>query len=101
MSCVLNARIVGTRSTKTREYVARPSKWGNRFVIGKDGTREEVIEKYMDWFCEQDHLIAALDELRGKDLVCWCAPLRCHADFLLELASSINAPISAPVFRVE
>ncbi len=87
MSCVLNARIVGTRSTKTREYVARPSKWGNRFVIGKDGTR--------------DHLIAALDELRGKDLVCWCAPLRCHADFLLELASSINAPISAPVFRVE
>ncbi|GAG87489.1 unnamed protein product, partial [marine sediment metagenome] len=26
-------------------------------------------------------------ELKGKDLVCWCAPLPCHADVLLELAN--------------
>ena len=26
-------------------YVGRPSKWGNPFRIGKDGTREEVIKK--------------------------------------------------------
>lgn len=26
-------------------YIGRGSRWGNPFVIGKDGTREEVIEK--------------------------------------------------------
>ena len=30
--------------------------------------------------------MAALPELRGKDLVCWCAPLACHGDLLLRLA---------------
>lgn len=29
-----------------RVYIGRPSKWGNPFVIGRDGSREEVIEKY-------------------------------------------------------
>jgi hypothetical protein len=32
--------------------------------------------------------MAALPELRGKDLVCWCAPDACHADVLLELANA-------------
>ena len=27
-------------------YVGRGSLWGNPLVIGKDGTREEVIEKF-------------------------------------------------------
>ena len=65
-------------------YVGRPSKWGNPFRIGKDGTREGVIHLY------KIALIASkvdLSELRGKDLVCWCAPLPCHADILLELAN--------------
>jgi hypothetical protein len=31
--------------------------------------------------------MAALSELRGKDLICWCAPEACHADVLLELAN--------------
>lgn len=30
-------------------YIGRPSKYGNPFVIGKDGTREEVIAKYQQW----------------------------------------------------
>jgi hypothetical protein len=31
--------------------------------------------------------VAALHELRGKNLVCWCAPERCHAEVLIELAN--------------
>lgn len=27
-------------------YIGRPSKWGNPFIIGRDGTREEVIDNY-------------------------------------------------------
>jgi hypothetical protein len=31
-------------------------------------------------------LLRALDELRGRDLVCFCAPRPCHGDLLLRLA---------------
>lgn len=74
-------------------YVGRPSKWGNPFVMGKDGTRNEVVKKYkdhLDYVLEgspdvKDKLIK---ELKGKDLVCWCSPETCHADILLEYANA-------------
>jgi len=68
-------------------YVGRPSKWGNPFTVGKDGTRTQVIEKYRSMLLGNRQLIEALPELRGRDLVCWCAPAPCHADILLELAN--------------
>ncbi len=67
-------------------YIGRPSKWGNPFEIGKDGTREEVIAKYRDWIRTQPELMAALPELKGKTLGCWCAPQACHGDVLMELS---------------
>jgi Domain of unknown function (DUF4326) len=69
-------------------YVGRPSKWGNPFMIGRDGTRAEVIAKYRAWLLRNERLMAALPELRGKDLVCWCAPCPCHGDVLIELANA-------------
>jgi hypothetical protein len=63
------------------------SKWANPFHIGKDGTREEVIEKYREWILHRHELIASLDELKGKILGCWCAPHKCHGDVLVELAN--------------
>lgn len=74
---------------KQREgvYIGRPSRFGNPFVIGRDGTREEVIAKYRAWIMTQPDLLAALPELRGQDLLCWCAPKPCHGDVLLELAN--------------
>lgn len=67
-------------------YVGRPTKWGNPFIIGRDGDREAVIRKHREWLLRQPELMAALPELRGRDLVCWCAPEACHADTLAELA---------------
>lgn len=64
------------------------SKWGNEFVIGWDGDRTAVIAKYRVWICDQPELIAALPELRGRNLVCFCAPEPCHGDVLLELANA-------------
>jgi hypothetical protein len=87
MTVVLNAKQVGRRSSPDRVYVGRPSKWGNPFKIGHDGSREQVIARYREWILRQPALMAALPELRGKDLVCWCAPEPCHADVLLELAN--------------
>lgn len=69
-------------------YVGRPTIWGNPYVIGRDGDRDEVIRKYREYVTHRPDLLARLPELRGKDLVCWCAPKPCHADILLELANS-------------
>lgn len=68
-------------------YVGRPSKWGNPFEIGRDGTRMQVIAKYEQYVQDRPDMLAALSELRGKNLLCWCAPLPCHADVLLRLAN--------------
>jgi len=67
-------------------YIGRPSKWGNPFVIGKDGNRAGVIAKYADWIKTQPELLRALPEIRGKTLVCFCKPLACHGDVLAKLA---------------
>ena len=64
------------------------SKWANPFKIGRDGTRAEVISKYRDHLLSAPELMAALPELRGKDLACWCSPEPCHGEVLLELANS-------------
>jgi hypothetical protein len=69
-------------------YIGRGSKWGNPFRIGVDGERETVIARYAAWLRDQHTLLQALDELRGKDLVCYCAPLPCHGDLLLRLANA-------------
>lgn len=66
-------------------YIGRGSKWGNPFKIGWDGEREEIIDKYVEWIVEQPELMAALPELRGKVLGCWCKPLACHGDVLVQM----------------
>lgn len=68
-------------------YIGRPTKWGNPFQIGKDGTRGEVIGKYRAYLLSRPDLIeAARRELKGRDLVCWCAPKACHGHVLKEIA---------------
>jgi len=69
-------------------FVGRPSKWGNPFIRGVHGTREQVIEKFKTYLDEHPTLLeAARKELRGKDLVCFCWPAACHAEVLLKAAN--------------
>lgn len=82
------------------------SKRANPWVIGKDGTREEVIARYADWIKTQPELMAALPELAGKRLGCWCKGTNgmneaaCHGDVLArlvgELEGEANGWTSAP-----
>lgn len=78
-------------------YIGRPSKWGNPFTHLSQGTtaqyfmfsRDEAVDAYEQWLLKRPALVAAAkQELRGKDLVCWCAPARCHGDVLLKIANS-------------
>ena len=65
-------------------YVGRGSKWGNPFVIGKDGVRSEVIKKYIAYFENKLEFIKDIEELKGKNLVCYCKPKACHGDYLIK-----------------
>lgn len=78
--------VVHCKHGKYDVYIGRGSKWGNPFVIGKDGTREEVIQKHKKWFLKQYHLTKFLSELKDKVLGCWCFPKSCHGDTLVELS---------------
>lgn len=53
-------------------YIGRGSKWGNPFRIGADGDRATVIARHEAWLRGRHDLLRALDELRGKHLVCFC-----------------------------
>ena len=56
-------------------FVGRGTKSGNPFHIGANGDRATVIRKHADWFRDQHRLLRSLNELRGSNLVCFCAPL--------------------------
>ena len=72
-------------------YIGRGSIWGNPFVIGKDGDRNEVCEKHEQYLWKQiqsgNIKIEQLAQLHGRDLVCFCAPARCHGDTLVRAAA--------------
>lgn len=87
MPQVLNWKSISGGIPKGAKYVGRGSKWGNPFYIGRDGDRHTVVEKYRNHLRHSPDLLASLEEIRGKDLVCYCAPEECHADILLELAN--------------
>jgi hypothetical protein len=83
---VQKTRVVHCRQDAYDVYIGRGSKWGNPFIIGRDGDREQVIAKYKNWIQSQPKLMQALPEIRGKILGCWCSPYPCHGDLLAQFA---------------
>jgi len=84
------AEVVNLRHEPYDVLIARPSKWGNPFQIGRDGTREQVIRMYEVHVHRRPDLLAALPELVGKRLGCCCKPEACHGDVLLKLLHERN-----------
>jgi hypothetical protein len=95
-------RIIGWKMPENTIYVGRGSRWGNPFVVGRDGDVNECIEKYKNLMFPYTHkegnlvkfYVSAANlndiktHLRGKNLACWCPIDKpCHADFLLEIAN--------------
>lgn len=67
-------------------YIGRGSKWGNPFVMKSESMRDEVCDKYKEYLWQQikDGKVSLSDlaALNNKDLVCFCAPKRCHGNVL-------------------
>lgn len=71
--------------------IGRPSKWGNPIPLpprADEVDRAQVIAAYGRHLDASPDLLAALTELRGKALGCYCWPLACHGDLL---AARVNA----------
>ena len=101
---VLNKRLVGDCG----EYVGRPSPLGNPFKLERESDRESVIERYEVWLREKirtrdkavcnelNRLFKIARDSGVLELVCWCAPKRCHAEVircvLLEQLTKVVKP---------
>jgi hypothetical protein len=73
---------------KNAVYIGRGSRYGNPFVVGRDGTREEVITSFEEYVESHAALQVMIEvELKGKDLVCFCKPLPCHGDVIDRIAN--------------
>lgn len=82
--------VVHCKHEPCQVYIGRPSKWGNPYIIGPDGTREEVIEKFRKYFFKRPDLMqAAKEELVGKKLGCFCSPNACHGDIIAKFINGL------------
>ena len=88
MPDILNKHTISETPPNT-VYIGRGSKWGNPFEINEaiGYTRTVVIEKYKDYFWTTD-LPNQIEELRFRNLLCYCAPQLCHGEYLMLLANS-------------
>lgn len=86
MPTVLNKKHAGVPAGAV--YIGRPSVFGNPFAMRSEEDRNLVCDQFEQYVRERPQLIARIKrELKGKDLVCFCAPKRCHGDLLLRIAN--------------
>ena len=78
-------RVVNIRHEPCDVFIGCPSKWGNPFEISDKCPRELALLKYEVHIRRRPDLIAALPELAGKRLGCYCHPLPCHGEVLIRL----------------
>jgi hypothetical protein len=97
------SRAKGWRMPTNALKVDRSTKWGNPFIVGQHGTATECVRWYEllaggllnlstgnvdQQIAARATMARASQELRGKDLACWCALDKpCHADMLLQIAN--------------
>lgn len=89
----------GWRMSANCVSVTRPGIFGNPFTTAakfrlvlekiRSNQSEVALDCGIGEFVRMMTISNSLDELRGKDLACWCRLDRpCHADVLLELANA-------------
>lgn len=82
-------RTKGWRMPEGAVYVGRPTRFGNNFKTSDYGRHLAVFNFRQRMRNMQLINPSFFDELRGKDLACWCRldDQECHADVLLEIAN--------------
>lgn len=73
---------------KSERFPKEDSIWANPFKISKELLREDVIQLYEEYILdkiEKENLYEELENLRNKNLGCWCYPEPCHGDVLIKI----------------
>lgn len=97
-------RVVNIRQEPCDIRIDRSTPFGNPFILGVDGNREEVCEKHEQWLKQwiesrkeiiingfsNKWVVEHLSQLKDKILGCWCKSLRCHGDTLIKLIGLLN-----------
>lgn len=86
-------KVVNLRKEKHTVYIGRGSIFGNPFVIGRNGSRNNVIKKYENWIkqnlwkgtklTKRGQAIYNLPE--NAILGCFCKPKACHGDIIIKI----------------
>ena len=84
-------RIKGYRFPEGAIYIGRWSKWGNAFKKERYG-RGGAVDMFQNYIGHPNSPLGfepeEIEELRGKDLMCWCSlDEACHGDVLLRIAN--------------
>jgi len=77
--------IVNIKKDKYDVLIDRSTIWGNPFIIGKDGNRKQVIEKYRLYLINNPYLMSRIHELKGLQLGCHCKTKECHGDVIVDI----------------
>jgi len=67
--------------------------WGNPFVLRAGFNREAILRKYKEWFYSPENSYlrdSAYHSLHDKILVCYCKPLACHGDVIVDYIDNLH-----------
>lgn len=68
--------------------------YGNPYRLGRDGGRQEVIEKFRKYFYKRlekdEEFRKNIAKLKGMRLGCFCSPRTCHGDVIAGFLNGIN-----------
>ena len=91
----METKVVHCKKEKYNILIDRRTIFGNPYIIGQDGDRDEVILKFEEWLRgkrdtnwkqeKRKEILRRLSELKGRILACWCRPHACHGDVYIKL----------------
>ena len=91
MSAVLNWRLDGWPPDAV--LITRPGILSNPYVIGRDGSRQQVIDRFELYararIVSDPAFLKAILDTEGRDLLCCCRPLPCHGEVIVRLRREV------------
>ena len=89
-------RLRGNNFLPHQKYCGRPGrgvpgKWGNPEPLLSENDRLDAIERFHHRLFTGDlqYRLENLEELKDKELLCFCAPKACHCDVYADICNQI------------
>jgi len=84
----MKTTVVNLRHDNCDIRIDRHSEFGNPFRITTTCSREQAIQFYKEYFLARinndENFRNQVLALKGLKLGCWCKPLPCHGDVIIE-----------------